>query len=806
MALPSIWRPAVLLSDTLLTEMPVAEISAVFAHEVAHLEHYNRRRLLVSQAASVALAAALVYLAAWDAPGSMLWMLLFPVLIGVTLAVRLSKNKKHELGCDRRAVELCGDADAVCSALKRLHQLSFLPLRLSSTDERASTHPSLIHRIEAIAQVAPAPRSKPTGPTILSGARTGEAVVLESDRGHWLEGISSATQLDPDRLHRQAARVRSIAYTELAELWVEAKPNHRAMLVAKDRSGTTWSMELAEDQVAGAQAALETVALKFAAPAGSRAPAGRRRRARWLIAVAMLVSWATLGWMEMILELGAFMFPHPVVLLASGVALVTRTAFMGADFALDQEAPIASWVLGLGALLGAGLAAEALRIRATEPAARGRAIRGTTALLLTLIALSIAALLAASFLGPWAIRAYQEDETPPFAVSGLVALAAVLALHPRPRWRWSAVLPGLLALMVARVYPSLLSASLHDPLQARAPPTCELPISASRVVREPLGFRAQGLRVSQRGQAFAVGRQPPWSQASQSFLAGRFGGERRVVRGVELAFISEDELLVLGPAESGYSLRLERLGDGGGMESWRQPIPVIEQAQISADPQARTWCVWGQDRDSDQLVRVLGSVGADRAAETRWPLPDGFDQSRVDCAVTGGPTALCYGWAMPGDGTGIHGIFDLLGNLKFEVWLLKPAGNRLLVESVVVPDCLPQPNIEQPLYCLISSDDTTLWSFTIVGARRPVVRLPVRAWSGAAGADGRLALRSDDGVMIVNPSTGEHQLLPTPASEQVTDLALGLEVMALATVTEEPNSDTTVHLYRMTRARGLSDE
>ena len=52
LALPSVHGPAVVMSDTLLQLFDRDELAAIFAHEVAHLEHFHRRRcvyMLVAQ-------------------------------------------------------------------------------------------------------------------------------------------------------------------------------------------------------------------------------------------------------------------------------------------------------------------------------------------------------------------------------------------------------------------------------------------------------------------------------------------------------------------------------------------------------------------------------------------------------------------------------------------------------------------------------------------------------------------------------------------------------------------------------------
>src|SRR6185436_16501686 len=45
LALPSLRRSAVLFTDTLLSRLTADETVAICAHELAHLEHYDRRRL-----------------------------------------------------------------------------------------------------------------------------------------------------------------------------------------------------------------------------------------------------------------------------------------------------------------------------------------------------------------------------------------------------------------------------------------------------------------------------------------------------------------------------------------------------------------------------------------------------------------------------------------------------------------------------------------------------------------------------------------------------------------------------------------
>src|SRR5207302_1834448 len=115
-ALPAKKNARVLFTEGLLEHMPADEIAAIFAHEVAHLEHYTAARLRRAGRAALLLA----LLGAIAVPAlfklmsddgwllSLLWAL--TVVFGLTL--RASRHKRHESESDRRAAFLCGDGEA----------------------------------------------------------------------------------------------------------------------------------------------------------------------------------------------------------------------------------------------------------------------------------------------------------------------------------------------------------------------------------------------------------------------------------------------------------------------------------------------------------------------------------------------------------------------------------------------------------------------------------------------------------------------------------------------------------------------
>jgi len=180
LALPSVRGSAVLMSDTLLDLFDRDEIAAIFAHEVAHLEHYDRRRCLFMLLAQwlivlVGVVAAPVVIHSIDL-GLQSWIPgIWFFLIWLTLSVRISRHQAHEAESDRRAVELCGDGPALARALTKLHALTRLPRRWPLEMERTASHPSLARRIQAIEAAAgipspPSPRPSWSPPVFRTGS------------------------------------------------------------------------------------------------------------------------------------------------------------------------------------------------------------------------------------------------------------------------------------------------------------------------------------------------------------------------------------------------------------------------------------------------------------------------------------------------------------------------------------------------------------------------------------------------------------------------------------------------------------
>ncbi len=196
-ALPSLRGSAVLFTRGLLDALTPSETTAIFAHELAHLEHFTRRKLGLGLAVTALLAMAPLAIwggpyARWTAQFRSLW----PLALLFALMVRARQHRAHEAESDRRAVELCGDPEALVSALTKLHALTRVARRWSDVQERRSSHPSLARRIQAIRAASPSPdpasspdSSAPVEGLFLAADSSGTAVLLDETKLHWLRGV-----------------------------------------------------------------------------------------------------------------------------------------------------------------------------------------------------------------------------------------------------------------------------------------------------------------------------------------------------------------------------------------------------------------------------------------------------------------------------------------------------------------------------------------------------------------------------------------------------------------------------------------
>jgi Zn-dependent protease with chaperone function len=152
------------LTSGLLEKLDEDEVRAVVAHELAHLKRGHVKRTL-----GVTLTWTTGVYATW-------WMIertflksvspnvyaalnnpiVYVVLLNTVIALVVGPGKRRrEEEADRLAVEWTGDPDLVIRALTKIHTLNESPHRLKRSDEAIHSHPSLVHRVEAIRRAWP---------------------------------------------------------------------------------------------------------------------------------------------------------------------------------------------------------------------------------------------------------------------------------------------------------------------------------------------------------------------------------------------------------------------------------------------------------------------------------------------------------------------------------------------------------------------------------------------------------------------------------------------------------------------------
>lgn len=263
-ALPSLRRSAILMTDTVLDRLDTDEIVAIAGHEIAHLEFYNRRRLgwivgtnVVMSAVAVVVPLVLVRVAPAVEPT---WLLLWAVPLLIVLKWQVRHRQRDETDSDLRAIQLAGDADALIRALTKIHSIARYPRRWDPKFERAATHPSLARRIQAIRRAADSPASALAEAETFIAPDRKIAVTLRNDAFVWREREASGT---------------AVPYGDLEELRIDAGSN-AARLVAAGDGGRRWTMTLAPEDVARAQAVLDVVDIRIGRPSA-------RRQTMWMV-------------------------------------------------------------------------------------------------------------------------------------------------------------------------------------------------------------------------------------------------------------------------------------------------------------------------------------------------------------------------------------------------------------------------------------------------------------------------------------------------------------------------------------------
>lgn len=320
-AFPSLRRPIVAFTSTLLEMLTVEEQAAVYAHEVAHVEGSTRASLWRAEFRDVLLIATGTFGAA-ALPSLFRPPILWFSMILLWAGYRRAKSRAGEERADLRAVTLSGDSESVVRALVKMTTYTRVPRRWDVDLEREATHPSLARRIQAIRRLAgqtEAPMVAAAFPLTLPG----QFVIFAPDRITRLEGVAPGTSIDPEVLRTHASRAEEIHYAELIELRVKAAIWSAPRIVLTRRTGRVRILPIRLADVPRIQAVLDRVDLHLA-------PVPAPLRFELLLVRALAVGFLFLVARSPILSIGivasvglAGSFPVPVsfaILAAASVA------------------------------------------------------------------------------------------------------------------------------------------------------------------------------------------------------------------------------------------------------------------------------------------------------------------------------------------------------------------------------------------------------------------------------------------------------------------------------------------------------
>lgn len=280
-AIPSLFSPTVMISRALFRYFDPDEIRAIFAHEIAHLEEYPKKRLLVLSLIEYGLVVfgclCVPALKFFDVPAIDYVPLLWIVIVIFCFSLKVRKQQKSEHYSDIRAAELSGNVDATINALTKVHTFNFSPRRTDMEFEANSTHPSLAKRIRAIRQhfkldekhddadgtpkktlVINLEKEIDGYNRVLIG-ETRLTLLFMEDRADSDAGVFLADNPEQiDAMLDGAAKQSRIAYSRVAELRVEIKGKKYALRII-EKDGDKIDIPVRHEDLELIQKTLDTV-------------------------------------------------------------------------------------------------------------------------------------------------------------------------------------------------------------------------------------------------------------------------------------------------------------------------------------------------------------------------------------------------------------------------------------------------------------------------------------------------------------------------------------------------------------------
>jgi Zn-dependent protease with chaperone function len=749
-ALPAFRRSSVLFSNALLETLTPREATAILAHEIGHIEYFTRRRQLVMSGITVLLIATAT-LGVTLAPGGSTWLLvLWPVMLIGALVARARWQQKHEADSDRRAVELCGDGQALASGLIKLHEMGRVPRRWAAAVEAQASHPSLARRLAAIDALEGRAPAVPSGTLAIEGTDGRTWITIGPDRVRHLTGVPAGTPADPAALAAAAETAFSIPYSDVREIRVVASRTGASLRIWPAR-GAIRSCPLKSEDVGRVQAALDGI--------DHLIPSIDRRAAHATTAARAL----------------------GLSLALAGVLLLTPSVAALGLLAAAMATPAATLAAGLGA------AAAAIGAIAGAPWLRGdvMGLMAVGVFAATLIWVSwrqppremsrgwiVPAALAAATIAVWATGVFLALS--PLVLHRLAALSVAATALPvalggalwrgsTPRRRAAAAV-WLLALVPAAVgSPPFVRLVLHDDLLGPLDELHESVLALEPMHEGPAPHGAFDIRVSADGRRFITAIDESGDGDPSGRVAiGEVGHRAEIIEALDAAFLDEDHVLIVRGDTAATTLTLAPVLDVD-TAIWRETLHVPKAPAIYVDARSRRWRVVGNGRSA--FERVDGGA-VPPAGTTRW---------------TASGREVAYDW-LSGDGGPLLGVgarypewsrrATFVSSLGLAVplyptalYVADPDGVRRIAETDQDVDCY-QPAPGQALVCVAyDGASTRLWRFD-AGELHAVGTVTGRLLVQSVTAAGEVAAwRAGGDRLLIDVVRREVFKLPRPANE-----------------------------------------
>ena len=766
-ALCSLRARAVAMSDALLAGLDEDEATAIFAHEIAHHEHFDTAVLRKRRRWAYGLALLMVAVPPLQlASGGSYAILIDTVLLAAILmlfARGQRGHREHETACDLRAVDLTGDPDAVIRGLTKIHALSRMPRRFSFEFERAATHPSLARRIQAIRAHAAVAEKPLAAPTIVATTTPGAYVALDDARSHWFEGVPPDTPHDVATLRDRATSYRALAHGELAGLRLDAASPRT--LHATDTAGRSWNVGIRDEDVGTVQAALDAIDARFgtapAVPLPSREHTARTVGAALLLATMLGGLW---GMPMLIAAINAFVPSAPSLAAMAVLTIGQVIVALGSGRFGDTDVPIAlgatyeALALGAAALLAIGSAWIAWRWIRKPPSQlsprEAKWLRATFALLVIGVLTSSVGALADGVSSPAQLVGNAATARGAVALFGLAA--ALLALRNRT-WRRAGAGAALVGLV------GLVNGTLGQ--RVATPSSSAIAWTDGRlslVATVPVGSNVHTVEVSPAGTRFLTRRYVEEDDRDESYKARLVtgsippGGPTRSLTAIDAALPNESELLVLDrTADDSLELRLERQdADSATRVVWRRALPGMAGASLQLRAHGTRWQVSGQHTGEERgaYVAIGGAIDGSDVRVTEVPGDTLYAQTLY---TFGDGTTLTAGVETQSRNFGVRRpmLLTYLAALRGEgprwtISLHGRDGRRALSTARGYPSCAGSADGETAVCVDQWRSTSRVWSVARTGVLVDLGGLPSRYDRASASPSGQVVASSRRGRSV----------------------------------------------------------